>query len=93
MASQNGHPAKPDLTAKPELVAEPSDQLVELMTLYHEALNVGAAPASAVLLGDNYAPSFGVPPLKSKLLETAAHEADSLDADSRAQFQRAKNVL
>ena len=93
MASQNGHPAKLDHTAKPELVAEPSDQLVELMTRYHEALNVGAAPASAALPGDNDAPSFGAPPLKSDLLETAAHEADSLDADSRAQFQLAKSAL
>jgi len=93
MASQNGHPAKLDHTAKPELVAEPSDQLVELMTRYHEALNVAVAPASAVLPGDNASPSFDASSRESGLLETAVLAAESLDADSRVQFQRAKSAL
>jgi len=82
MASQNGHPAKPDA------VAEPSDQLVELMTRYHLALVAGAATPT-----DDEPPSLHAPALNSDLLETAAREAESLDADSRAQFQLAKSVL
>jgi len=104
MASQNGHPAKPDPTAKlghpakldpakRDLTAEPSDQLVELMTRYHLALAAGAAPPSAALPGDDASSSLDSPSRESDLLETAAFAADSLDDDSRAQFQRAKNAL
>lgn len=106
MTSQNGHPARPETTAgpdlpakpgiaaEPELVAEPrlvdepSDQLVELMTRYHQALAAGA-----MLPSDGDPPALDAAALQSDLLETAVHDADSLDADSRAQFQRAKNVL
>jgi WD40 repeat protein/serine/threonine protein kinase len=105
MTSQNGHPAKPETTAgpdlpakpgiaaEPRLVDEPSDQLVELMTRYHQALAAGAAPPSAALPGDGPSPALDAAALQSDLLETAVHDADSLDADSRAQFERAKNVL
>jgi WD40 repeat protein/serine/threonine protein kinase len=94
MASHNGHPAKPDpvakldLTAKPGIIAEPSDQLIALMTRYHLALSGGTSPP-----GDDPSLSLDASALNADLLESAAHEADSLDADSRAQFQLAKSVL